>query len=63
MSAKLVPKSADRGCYVASVTDPYCRILGFVDRIYTSINVIQIGRTVAIERKGGWTAKRRRPND
>jgi hypothetical protein len=23
---------ADRGCHVVSVTDPYCRILGFVDR-------------------------------
>jgi hypothetical protein len=32
LSAKLVPTSADRGCYVASVTDPYGRILGFLDR-------------------------------
>jgi hypothetical protein len=23
---------ADRGCYVVSVTDPYGRILGFLDR-------------------------------
>jgi hypothetical protein len=23
---------ADRGCHVVSVTDPYCRILGFLDR-------------------------------
>jgi hypothetical protein len=22
----------DRGCHVVSVTDPYCRILGFLDR-------------------------------
>jgi hypothetical protein len=32
MSAKLVPTFADRGCHVASVTDPYGRILGFLDR-------------------------------
>jgi hypothetical protein len=29
MSAKLVPTSADIGCHVVSVTDPYGRILGF----------------------------------
>jgi hypothetical protein len=23
---------ADRACHVVSVTDPYCRILGFLDR-------------------------------
>jgi hypothetical protein len=28
-----VPTSADRGCHVVSVTDPYGRILGFLDRI------------------------------
>jgi hypothetical protein len=32
LSAKLMPTSADRGCHVASVTDPYGRILGFLDR-------------------------------
>jgi hypothetical protein len=32
LSAKLVPKFADRGCHVVSVTDPYCRILCFLDR-------------------------------
>jgi hypothetical protein len=32
LSAKLVPTFADRGCYVVSVTDPYSRILGFLDR-------------------------------
>jgi CBS-domain-containing membrane protein len=31
-SAKLVPTFADRGCHVVSVTDPYGRILGFLDR-------------------------------
>jgi hypothetical protein len=31
LSAKLVPTFADRGCYVVSVTDPYCSILGFLD--------------------------------
>jgi hypothetical protein len=31
MSAKLVPTSVDRGCYVVNVTDPYGCILGFLD--------------------------------
>jgi hypothetical protein len=34
LSAKLVPTFADRGCHVVSMTDPYGRILGFLDRIY-----------------------------
>jgi hypothetical protein len=32
LSAKLVLTFADRGCHVVSVTDPYGRILGFLDR-------------------------------
>jgi hypothetical protein len=32
MSAKLVPTFVERGCYVVSLTDPYGRILGFLDR-------------------------------
>jgi hypothetical protein len=32
LSAKLAPTFADRGCHVVSVTDPYGRILGFLDR-------------------------------
>jgi CBS-domain-containing membrane protein len=32
LSAKLVPTFADIGCHVVSVTDPYGRILGFLDR-------------------------------
>jgi hypothetical protein len=32
LSAKLVPTFANRGCYVVSVTDPYGRILGFLDQ-------------------------------
>jgi hypothetical protein len=31
-SVKLVPTSADRGCRVVSATDPYFRILDFVDQ-------------------------------
>jgi hypothetical protein len=27
-----LPTFADRGCHVVSVTDPYVRILGFLDR-------------------------------
>jgi hypothetical protein len=33
LSAKLVQMFADRVCHVVSVTDPYDRILGFLDRI------------------------------
>jgi hypothetical protein len=29
---KVMPTFADRGCHVVSVTDPYGRILGFLDR-------------------------------
>jgi hypothetical protein len=32
LSATLVPTSVDRGCHVVNVTDPYGRILGFLDR-------------------------------
>jgi hypothetical protein len=32
LSAKLVPTSVDRWCHVVGVTDPYGRILGFLDR-------------------------------
>jgi hypothetical protein len=32
LSAKLVRTSADRGCRVVIATDPYGRILGFLDR-------------------------------
>jgi hypothetical protein len=31
LSVKLVPTFADRGCRIASATDPYCRILDFLD--------------------------------
>jgi hypothetical protein len=38
LSAKWLPTFADRGCDVVSVTDPYGRILGFLDRLrYFSI--------------------------
>jgi hypothetical protein len=32
LSAKFVQTFADRGCHVVSVTDPYGRILGLLDR-------------------------------
>jgi hypothetical protein len=32
LSAKLVPAFMARGRHVVGVTDPYCRILGFLDR-------------------------------
>jgi hypothetical protein len=31
-SAKWLPTFADKGCHVVSVTDPYRRVLGFIDR-------------------------------
>jgi CBS-domain-containing membrane protein len=31
-SVKWLPTFADKGCHVVSVTDPYGRILGFLDR-------------------------------
>jgi hypothetical protein len=33
LSAKIVPTFPDSGCHVVSVTDPYSRILGFLDLI------------------------------
>jgi hypothetical protein len=32
LSSKLVPTFAERKCYVVSVTDPYGRILSFLDK-------------------------------
>jgi hypothetical protein len=32
LQVKLVPTLENRGCHVVSVTDPYGRILGFLDR-------------------------------
>jgi hypothetical protein len=32
LSEKRLPTFADKGCHVVSVTDPYGRILGFLDR-------------------------------
>jgi hypothetical protein len=34
LSTKLVPTFADRGCHVVRGSDPYGRILGFLDRIH-----------------------------
>jgi hypothetical protein len=47
---------ADRGCYMVSVTDPYSRILGFLDRsCYFSVSI----SSVALTRLSG---PRSRPN-
>jgi hypothetical protein len=32
LSAKWLPTFADKGCHVVSVTDPYGRIVDFLDR-------------------------------
>jgi hypothetical protein len=37
LSAKLVSNFEDTGCHVVSVTDPYVRILGFLDRILQDV--------------------------
>jgi hypothetical protein len=37
LSTKLVPTFADRGCHVVSVTDPYDRILRFLDQSVSSL--------------------------
>jgi CBS-domain-containing membrane protein len=41
LSAMLVLTFADKGRHVVSVTDPYGRILGFLDR-YNAISAINI---------------------
>jgi hypothetical protein len=43
LSAKLVPTFAERGCHVASVTDPYGHILGFLDQASDHWRVLNIG--------------------
>jgi hypothetical protein len=48
LSATLVPTSADRGCHVVSVTDPYGRILGFLDRT-CCVNLIEFVRSTSLE--------------
>jgi hypothetical protein len=45
LSAKLVPTFAGRGCHMVSVTDPYGRILGFLDR-ETEEYISKFGRSV-----------------
>jgi hypothetical protein len=37
LSTKLLPTFADRGCHVIIVTDPYGRILGFLERGHYSL--------------------------
>jgi hypothetical protein len=61
MSVKLVPTYFHRGCHVVSVTDPYGRILDFLDRTccvnlldnnhYASINTTPLYRTKHFTRK------------
>jgi hypothetical protein len=50
-----VPTSADRGCYVVSVTNPYGRILGFLDRWQCDVainKVIQIFFVMYLKKLG-----------
>jgi hypothetical protein len=39
MSAKLEPTFEDKGCRLVSPTDPYRRILGFLDRDVFNIKI------------------------
>jgi hypothetical protein len=50
-SAKLVPTFADRGCHVVRVTDPYGRILGFLDRSRSFF--LSSGSSIVLMRPGG----------
>jgi hypothetical protein len=51
LSAKWLPTFADRVCHVVSVTDPYGRILGFLDRSrYFSITYL-----LSCTHEAGWT--------
>jgi hypothetical protein len=43
LSAKLVPTFADRGCHVVSVTDPFGRVLGFLDRRHNKTKTKLLG--------------------
>jgi hypothetical protein len=43
LSAKLVPTFANRLCHVVSVTDPYGRILGFLDRYIRQVFELKRG--------------------
>jgi hypothetical protein len=38
MLTMFVSTFADRGCHVVSVTEPYSRVLGFLDRVETNSN-------------------------
>jgi hypothetical protein len=39
-----VPSFEDRGCHVVSVTDPYCRNLGFLDRNSSNTHYLNVFR-------------------
>jgi hypothetical protein len=51
MSAKLVPTFADRECHVVSVTDPYGRILRFID--WSRYLLFSSSSTVVLTRLSG----------
>jgi hypothetical protein len=48
LSAKLVPTFAVRGCHVVGVTDPYGRILDFLDRssyFFVQVDPLLLGKS------------------
>jgi hypothetical protein len=51
LTAKLVPTFADRGCHVVSVTDPYGRILGFLNR--EALRFLSSSSSVVLTRLSG----------
>jgi hypothetical protein len=51
LSAKLVPTFADRVCRVVSATDPYGRILGFLDQRRRDESVSKVTETTTCSTK------------
>jgi hypothetical protein len=65
LSTKLVPTFADRGCRVVSATDPYGRILGFLNRcryffFQVAPQLYSRGWAVLVLRKSGSSGNRTR---
>jgi hypothetical protein len=51
LSAEWLPTFEDRGCHMVSVTDPYGRILGFLDRS----RYFSIKQLLSCTHEAGWT--------
>jgi hypothetical protein len=64
LSAKLVPTFVDRGCHVVSVTDPYSRILAFLDqKSYNDVVIISTAvliKHIKVRFRVSWPSTRNR---